>query len=54
MKSFEPTLFINTKKELTVGKSKPFDFLEDNYTRDGSATENRTPVTGMKILCPNH
>jgi hypothetical protein len=54
LRKVEFELFINNKKELTVEESKPLKALKTLNLCDGSATENRTPVTGMRILGPNH
>lgn len=47
-------LFVNHKKELTVEESKPFKMLRNLNCNDGNATENWTPVYGMKTRCLNH
>ena len=52
-RKLEFELFINTKKELTVEDSKLFSALKRLNLNDGTDTENRTPITGMRILCPN-
>jgi DNA invertase Pin-like site-specific DNA recombinase len=46
---------IKTEVELTETQCDTGDLgNEPNRDNDGSATENRTPVPGMRIPCPNH
>ncbi len=54
LRKVEFELSINNKKELTIEESKPLKALKMLGFVYGSATENRTPVTGMRILSPNH
>ncbi len=54
LQKVEFELFVNNKKELTVEESKPLKALKTLNLNVGSDTENRTPVDGMKIRCPNH
>lgn len=46
-------LFINNKKELVIQENKLFSDIKMLNFNDGNATENRTPITGMRIPCPN-
>ena len=52
-RKLEIELSINDKKELTIGDSKLFVALKALNFNVGNATENRTPITGMRIPCPN-
>ena len=58
LKKCEFELFVDTKKELTIKENKLFSdiiFISFRTSKPyGSATENRTPVYGMKTRCPNH
>jgi DNA invertase Pin-like site-specific DNA recombinase len=54
LQQVEFELFINNKKELTIEESKPLKALKMLNLCVGSDTENRTPVPGMRIPCPNH
>jgi DNA invertase Pin-like site-specific DNA recombinase len=47
-------LSIGNKKELVVKENKPFQTIKSLKFDDGSATENWTPVPGMRIPCPSH
>ncbi len=53
LQKIEFELFRDNKKELVIKKNKlSFDIKMLNFN-DGNATENRTPITGMRIPCPN-
>ena len=53
-RKFQFELSVNNKKELTIKESKLLEALKSIDFNNGSATENRTPVCGMKTRCPNH
>jgi hypothetical protein len=52
-RKIEFELFINSKKELAIKENKLFSSIKMLSFNDGNATENRTPITGMRIPCPN-
>ena len=52
-RKLEIELSINDKKELTIADSRLFIALKALNFNCGNATENRTPITGMRIPCPN-
>ncbi len=47
-------LRVNDKKELVFKENELFSALKGVVLSDGSATENRTPVCGMKTRRPDH
>lgn len=47
-------LFVTNKKELQIEESPIFQSSKMLNLFFGTPTENRTPVPGMRILCPNH
>ncbi len=53
LKSIMIELSIDNKKELHPQENELFNVIKNDYFPFGRATENRTPVDGMKIRCPN-
>ncbi len=54
VKNMMVELFVSNKKELTVEENKLFKVVKMFDFYDGNATENWTPVYGMKTRCLNH
>ena len=52
LKKYQFELFVTTKKELIIKENKLFSQIISLNLNDGSATENRTPVYGMKTRSP--
>lgn len=53
-RQFEFELIIDNKKELVIKENKLFSDIKMLNFNNGSATENWTPVPGMRIPCPSH
>jgi hypothetical protein len=57
-KSIQVKLFCDDTGLLYIKENPTLEALDfggnNSLDMDGSATENRTPVYGMKTRCPNH
>ena len=57
LKSIQVKLFCDDSKFLYIKENPTLEALDfggnNSLNMDGSATENRTPITGMRIPCPS-